>query len=182
MSSVKKFPLIPILLVLAVLCIAGAGYRWYSLREEGNAKVAEAVVAMNKSKAEMLEAYKARITSLENWQEALNKSSKKPIPELQLTENIKQAKDLKLETQADADRFDFVQNQISEKITQYIQKDSASANVREMQKIEENINRKRKEYHKSAFQIQDLNRRYRLKDVKPVVFPAEQTLKDKDLF
>jgi hypothetical protein len=181
-SSLKKFPLIPVLLVLAILCIAVAGYRWYSIREEGKGKIAESVTALEKSKAEMLEAYKARIASLENWQEALNKSSKKPIPELQLTEDIKQAKDLKLETQKDADRFDFVQNQISEKITLYIQKDPVSTNVREMQKIEENINRKRKEYHKTAFQIQDLNHRYRLKDVRPVVFAAEQTLKDKDLF
>lgn len=182
MKAMSKIPLIPVLILVVVACAVGAGYRWHSLREEGRTKVAEHTAKLKLSKTQMQDLYRERVSVLENWETTVAKPGHKETAPLVLSEAIKQAKDLSFDDQGQAERFDFVQNQVSEKIGQYISYDSKSSLVREIQKIEEAINRKRTEYHREAFAIEELNRNYRLSEVKPVVFPAERVLKEKNLF
>lgn len=174
MNARKAAPII--LLVVVALVLAGFGYRWHQTRTEGQAKIQQVAAEMDQHKSAMLKGYADRLAALEDWATAVAADPKKAKPALALSEAIKQSGELKADTQEEAARFDFVQNQVSEKITQYIQADPGSANMREIQKIEEQINRDRRRYHDLAFDIEALNKQYGLKDVQPVVFQAERTL------
>ncbi|MBX9769681.1 MAG: hypothetical protein K2X47_20555 [Bdellovibrionales bacterium] len=180
MKTLKKIPLVPLLSGLAILVLLAAGYHWNHRREEGRAKIAAVQAKMESVKSEMLDLYKERVLQLEAWEAMVLKNGKNSA--LALSEMIKQSKELKVENQAEVERFDFVQNLVSEKVGQYIAADPNPGAVREMQKIEETINRKRREYHSEAFLIEDLNNQYRLKEVSPLVFPSERVLKEQNLF
>lgn len=176
--KMKSAPIIVAVVVVLALVAGFFFYRSNRHRAEGRTEIAELVPQLDKAKNALLKDYQDRLTALVDWQTALAKDPKKYSPALVLNENIKRSGDLKFDTPEEAERFDFVQNQVSEMITKYIAKDPGSSHMRDVQKIEEKLNRDRREYHKVAFEITDRNKQYRLHEVNPVIFSAERVLRE----
>jgi hypothetical protein len=172
--------LIVSLAVLAALVLFGS-YRFISLRHNAESKIAGIEVSVERDRGEIVDLYRQRAELLESWEKAVAKGE---IPKaLRLSDTVRNAKNLKLDSDADAAHFDFVQNQVSQAIGEYLQSDiGKKTKPKNLEKLEESINFRRRDYHRSAFEIASLQTKYHLNSPRPLIFPAERMLKDHGLF
>lgn len=169
-----------LLIVGTVVVVLLAGGAWMFHRQkqkaEGHAQIEALSVDLAKAKESVLKDYDARLNLVIAWEKEL-RGEVKLNDSQKINQTILQSNKLDFDTQEAATRFDFVQNQVSELISSYIKLKPTAPQLKEIQKVEESLNRDRKAYHEIAFKIEDLDRTYRLHEAKPVIFQAERELK-----
>ncbi len=178
-SSTKK-----IIFTLIVLGLGTGGYLFASKRKDAANRVSGIESEVVRAKTEIETLYKQRVELLESWEKATQKLDRAELPKsLRLSDTVRGAKDLKLESESDVIHFDFVQNQVSQTISEYLQSELAKkTKPKGLEKLEETINFQRRAYHVSAFEMEELQKQYRLKSPKPLIFPAERMLKERGLY
>jgi hypothetical protein len=177
-NSTKKIGLGILIAVLAI-----GGYRFVELRKNADVKVGEIEVVAEKAKTEIVDLYRQRVELLETWEKAAQKAEHTLPDNLKLTSTVHNAKTLKLDSENDITHFDFVQNQVSQAIGEYLQSDiGQKTKPKGLEKLEESINFERRAYHVAVFEVESLRSKYRLKSPRPLIFPAERMLKDRGLF
>ena len=150
------------------------GYEKHAFKREGEKKVAALTASLTEMKGEMINAYDRRIMTLEKWAEA-EKARVKTLPtSLELGAEIAEAKGMVFKTFNEAARYDFLQNQVREKVGEYLRFNQTEEKIQQMSEVEQDINRTRKEYHTLARQIISAEEKYNLPKSEPVMFPAEK--------
>lgn len=120
-------------------------------------------------RTDMLNLYNERQKLLFGWQK---------ISKIKIPEKLTQTYNGELINELDLKKFDELQHQISNQFNLMLQKSEAlKKKIRELQIIEEAINKKRVEYHSSAFEASDLIQKFRTGQKPVPVFPAEKMLK-----
>ena len=121
-------------------------------------------------RTDLVNLYQERHKLLLSWQK---------ISKIKLPENLAQPHEGELKTESELKVFDQRQHQISNQFNVMLQKsESLKKKIRDLQIIEEGINRKRNEYHAVAFESADLIRKYRTGQNSIPAFPAEKLLHD----
>jgi hypothetical protein len=177
----KKSYGIAILVVLAGIMI-GLSYRAQQKKKalEQFAVLQSEVVTQG---TELVQLYEKRRLLLVQWEKSLRggaHSTNKGAPDLVLPEEMRAPKRDWAKAYSDQEgfeAFDRFQNQITEFFSRYLGSELAQkSRPKELEKLEESINRIRAGYHQKAFQANDLIERY-LNDQKPLpVLPAEKEI------
>ncbi len=159
-----------VIALLSILLIAGAAFSFIKSQQKKNqsiGRVNEITAMISKNRTELLTHYQNRYELLIKW----SKQSKVPLP----AELI--AYQGELNTESELVSFDQLQNKISEQFN-YLLKTSTSLakNIRELQLIEEKINKTRNEYHLLSFEADDLIEKYNTGQTQIPVFPSEKML------
>ena len=178
-SSFRK-----VILALLLVSLGLGGIFFASKRKEAAVRVSGIETEVVRAKSEIQSLYKQRVELLESWEKATLKIDRAELPKaLRLSDTVRGAKDLKLESESDVIHYDFVQNQVSQAIGEYLQSEIAKkTKPKGLEKLEETINFQRRAYHVSAFEIEDLQKKFHLKSPKPIIFPAERMLKERGLY
>ncbi len=162
------------IIVSIILALMGAGIfifmKYQRDKNDSTSKVNQLTSQSTSLRSELLGLYQQRHELLLKWQ----KQSK-----LKLPEEISKLNKGELTTELELKTFDELQNKISTQFNLMLQNSEVlSKKIRELQTIEETINRKRNEYHTQAFEADDLIKKYNTGQPVIPVFPAEKLLHD----
>ncbi len=159
-----------VIALLSILLIAGAAFSFIKSQQKKNesiSRVNEITAMISKNRSELLTHYQNRFELLTKW----SKQSKVMMPpELNAYQG-------ELNTESELIAFDQLQNKISEQFNLLLKTSTLAAkNIRELQLIEEKINKTRNEYHQLSFEADDLIEKYNTSQTMIPVFPSEKML------
>lgn len=159
MNSKLSAPLIGV--VVAVLLVGG----FFLTRNQTKGIEAKTKVLQEeteKQRTAMKEAYDKRAELLKDWLNKARSLKDKNFNEVQFSNALEETKVNPLKSQVDFDRFDWVQNDISNQaaiLVGILMKSNSAdgmSHVRELERIERDIIVARQNYHTSAFQFNDI--------------------------
>lgn len=168
-----------ILISAAVLIVLSvATYQYISVRKTNLVKIESLSQDAQKEKSELVELYQKRAQLLVDWEKSLKKTNKKAKSPLELPDSIRNTKATwNLGNANDLAQFDQFQNTVTQFLSLYLTSDeSKKYKPQGLEKLEEQINRKRHAYHSTAFDANELISRYQRSHPEIPAFRAEQEI------
>jgi hypothetical protein len=174
--SLKQKIGLGITVVIAALAIAW-GVHYQKQKATALPLLSELIEQTEVDRHELVDLYKKRTDYLLSWEKAVKTAQGKVPAKLVVPDPIKIASAADPKTESEFDHLDLMQNQVSEYLSIYFQAPEA-AKVRPagLEKLEEEINRKRHHYHERAFQANELIQKFDSSHPKVPVFSAEKSL------
>jgi hypothetical protein len=153
------------------LLTAGFYFQYWKPRKESIQKVNEVASQVVPIAKELLSLYRDRFDLMIQWQ----KISGEKLPE-----DFAQAPDLKLQTEGDFKDFDAFQMKVTNHLSSLLSHSEVRKKIKDLEKVEEKINKKRQKYHDAAIEADDLIEKFRTGQHKFPVFPAEALLHQRE--
>ena len=161
------------LIALAVLILVMVSSVLFTLHRKHKAESVERVAALTKltepMKSELIELYQKRQDLLAVWMKAAGSKA---------AQNTPTSEKVELKTVKDFQNFDMFQTEVSNQFSALLTQPAFTKRIKELEKIEEQINRKRNEYSAFAAEADDLIRKYSTGQNEIIMFPAEKILHD----
>jgi hypothetical protein len=162
--------------VIAALAISW-GVHYQKQKATALPLLSELIDQTEVDRRELVDLYKKRTEYLLSWEKAVKTAQRKIPDKLVVPDAIQKDASFDPKTETEFDHLDLMQNQVSEYLSLYLQAPEAvKVRPNGLEKLEEEINRKRHHYHERAFQANELIQKFDSKHPKVPVFPAEQAL------
>ncbi len=143
---------------------------YWKPREESIQKVNEVAIQVQPIAKELLNLYQERFDLMIQWQK---------VSGGKLPGEFSKIPDLKLETEADFRDFDSFQTKVTNHLSSLLSNPEIQKKIKDLERIEEKINKNRQKYHNSAIEADDLIQKFRTGQQKIPIFPAEAMLHER---